>query len=146
MRASITSMQELMKEKVRSNRTTSYFSIKDKNGSIISRETKASKNYSIVEPQQTSQIGFYVKSKIKRPRYLSKQDLNKLQSEKDEEQYKKRIRPCPHGYVEFFKRRARNPNKNSKGFQTILYSNKDEKQFNNFQATKTSPPFGHIKM
>ena len=36
------------------------------------RDTRHTKNYSIISPRETSSIGFFANSKIKEPRYLSK--------------------------------------------------------------------------
>ena len=48
----------------------------EKDGDISMRDTRHSRNYSIISPRETSSIGFFKNTKIKEPRYLSKEDLN----------------------------------------------------------------------
>ena len=38
----------------------------------------------------------------------------------------------PKGYIEFYKKRSRQENKNVKMFETFLKTYKDERQFNNY--------------
>ncbi len=108
-------MKESLRDQVKIMHSTSYSSHKDK-GALTSKETKHSRNYSIVSPRDTSSVGFFAQSKISRPRYLSKEDLNQVEGQLDEKHYQKHIVPSPNGYVEFSKRRPRHPNRNSKGF------------------------------
>jgi hypothetical protein len=74
-------MRELIKDDVRMNKTSMHlstnFKSKETDGSV--RETKATRNYSIVSPRDTSSVGFYAESKIKKPRYLSKEELNHVE-------------------------------------------------------------------
>ena len=44
--------------------------------------------------------------------------------------------PCPKGYIEFYKKRPRHPNRNVKKFETFLNHYSHEKQFNNYNQTK----------
>lgn len=97
MRASASSLKELLKDKVRTMRSTSYMSAPKEHKELehshhhnhthtslkenaSMRETKASggKNYSIISPRDTSPVGFFNSTKIHEPKYLSKEDLTKL--------------------------------------------------------------------
>ena len=138
MRASATSLRESMGDKVRLFRSTSYVSSCGKE----ERETKlSSRNYSILGARETSPVGFYQTSKISKPRYLSKEDLNRIESGLEDGHYQAKMIPCPEGYIRFGQRRARKPNSNHKGHTKIEYAYKDEKQFDNFKLTShpTSP-------
>ena len=69
-----------MKDDVKMNRTSMHLStnFKSKETDGSTKETKATRNYSIVSPRDTSPVGFYTESKIRKPRYLSKEDLNRV--------------------------------------------------------------------
>jgi hypothetical protein len=125
MRAS-SSLKEGMQDKLKSMRTTSYFTPR-KDQEL--RETNASHNYSILDARETSSVGFFNASKIKQPRYLSKEDLKRVEASMDEQNYQRRAQPRTKGYVEFHQRRTRRPNNNSKGFETVLYAYNHERQF-----------------
>jgi len=78
-------MREILKNEEKMNRTSMHISTnfkpKETDGSM--KETKTTRNYSIVSPRDTSSIGFYAQSKIKKPRYISKEDLNRAEGELD---------------------------------------------------------------
>jgi hypothetical protein len=129
MQASGSSMKVGLAEKVKSMRTTAFFTPrKDQE----MRETSATRNYSIIDARDTSAIHFFNTSKIKQPRYLSKEDLKRVESSMDEANYQRRAQPITKGYVEFHQRRSRRPNNNSKGFETVLYAYTHERQFSNY--------------
>jgi hypothetical protein len=116
MKASATSMRETLRDKVKAMHSTTYSSTKERNVDPNFKEAKHCRNYSILSQRETSSVGFFAQSKIKHPRYLSKEDLNVAEGQLDEKHYQQKLKPCPNGYIEFSKRRARNPNSNSKGF------------------------------
>lgn len=74
MRASASSLKEAMQDKVRSMRSTSFFTNKEHQEAEM-RETKTTRNYSIINARDTSSVGFFNSTKIKKPRYISKEDL-----------------------------------------------------------------------
>jgi hypothetical protein len=61
-------MKSFIKDKVKMTKSKSF----------LSTSGDFSKNYSILDPRNTSPSGFFSQSKIKAPRYLSKSDLNKI--------------------------------------------------------------------
>lgn len=67
----MSSMREGIKDHVKLMHSTSYSSQKEK-GEHSGKESKQTRNYSIINPRETSPVGFYAKSKISKPRYLSK--------------------------------------------------------------------------
>lgn len=144
MRATSYSGKAALAEKVKSMRTTAYFSHRKDHEM---RETSASHNYSIIAPQGTSAVHFFNASKIQRPRYLSKEDLTRVESSMDAANYQRRAQPITKGYVEFHQKRPRAPNNNSKGFETLLYAYTHERQFDNYTLNKhPTHPEGHIDM
>lgn len=144
MRASASSDKAALADKVKSVRTTAFFTHR-KDHEL--RETNATRNYSIVDPRDTSAVHFFNASKIKQPRYLSREDLQRVESSMDEANYQRRNQPLTKGYVEFAQRRSRRPNNNSKGFETLLYAYSHERQFSNYQQTQhPTRPEGHIDM
>ena len=144
MRASATSLRETMKDKVKVMRSTSFASSKGKD----ERETKlSSRNYSILGARETSPVGFYQTSKITKPHYLSKEELNRVESGLEDGHYQAKMVPCPEGYIKFPQRKGRKPNTNHKGMTEIQYAYKHEKQFNNFSMNShPTSPEKHIDM
>jgi hypothetical protein len=110
MNASTTSITEHIKDKVKFGKSSSFLSTKEHSFSHTQR------NYSIISPRDTSPVAFFQKTKIENPRYISSEDLKKVEQQLDEHQYQKRMKPCPRGYHDFQKKKARKANFNSKGF------------------------------
>jgi hypothetical protein len=74
MRASCSSLKEAIQDKVKSMRSTSYITQKENHF----KETKTTRNYSIIDRRETSSVGFFNPSKIVKPRYIAREDLNKV--------------------------------------------------------------------
>jgi hypothetical protein len=113
-------MREGFKEQVKFGRSSSNLNGRGRSEDNSHRETRHSRNYSIVSPRETSSVNFFANSKIKDPRYLSREVLNDGEGRIEDQHYQKYLKPEHNGYIQFHKRRARHPNYNSKGFERVL--------------------------